>query len=142
MRHASVRVGVHSPKGANFDSRFVSREGAKNAKERACDGFFVPSLEEISSATEFRSLRFLRVLRVRNAFAKRGECTRRIRRIFDRRLFSRPGCPPQKSRMSAASDSFIHSAALLFSTCAYSEVVVVLWIVWITHTPPHIYGFL
>ena len=66
---------VHSPKGANFDSRFVSREGAKNAKERACDGFFVPSLEEVSSATEFRSLRVLRVLRVRNAFAPFGECT-------------------------------------------------------------------
>jgi hypothetical protein len=38
---------VHSPKGANFDSRFVSREGAKNAKEKACDGFSVPSLEEM-----------------------------------------------------------------------------------------------
>jgi hypothetical protein len=54
---------VHSPKGANFDSRFVSREGAKNAKarrtrrreeregaknakEKACDGFSTPSLEE------------------------------------------------------------------------------------------------
>jgi hypothetical protein len=72
---------VHSPKGANFDSRFVSREGAKNAKERACDGFFVPSLEEVSSATEFRSLRVLRVLRVRNAFAPFGECTPREGRI-------------------------------------------------------------
>ena len=69
---ARVR-GVHPQFGANFDSRFVSREGAKNAKERACDGFFVPSLEEVSLATEFRSLR---VLRVRNAFAPFGECTR------------------------------------------------------------------
>jgi hypothetical protein len=51
---------VHSPKGANFDSRFVSREGAKNAKERACDGFFVPSLEEDSSTMEFSLLCVLR----------------------------------------------------------------------------------
>jgi hypothetical protein len=67
---------VHSPKGANFDSRFVSREGAKNAKEKACDGFSVPSLEKVSSATEFRPLCVLRVLRVRNAFAPHGGCTR------------------------------------------------------------------
>jgi hypothetical protein len=45
---------VHPQLGANFDSRFVSREGAKNAKEKACDGFSVPSLEKVSSATEFR----------------------------------------------------------------------------------------
>jgi hypothetical protein len=67
--------GVHSPKGANFDSRFVSREGAKNAKEKACDGFSVSSLEKVSSATEFRPLR---VLRVRNIFAPFGECTRGV----------------------------------------------------------------
>ena len=83
MRFSHTKIfaphcGVHSPKGANFDSRFVSREGAKNAKERACDGFFVPSLEEVSSATEFRSLRVLRVLRVRNAFAPFGECTQAV----------------------------------------------------------------
>ena len=70
-------LGMHPQLGADFDSRFVSREGAKNAKERACDGFFVPLLEEVSSATEFRSLRVLRVLRVRNAFAPFGECTPR-----------------------------------------------------------------
>ena len=68
---------VHSPKGANFDSRFVSRAGAKNAKEKAFYGFSAPSFEEGSSATEFRSLRVLRVLRVRNAFAPFGECTPR-----------------------------------------------------------------
>jgi hypothetical protein len=45
--------------GVHFDSRFVSREGAKNAKEKACDGFSVPSLEKVSSATEFRPLRVL-----------------------------------------------------------------------------------
>jgi hypothetical protein len=48
---------MHSPKGANFDSRFSLRKAATNAKEKACDGFFVPSLEEVSSATEFRPLR-------------------------------------------------------------------------------------
>jgi hypothetical protein len=45
--------------GTNVDGRFFSREAAKNAKERACDGFCVPSLEEISSATEFRPLHVL-----------------------------------------------------------------------------------
>ena len=53
-----------------------SREGAKNAKEKACDGFSVPSLEKFSSATEFRHLCVLRVLRVRDIFASFGECTR------------------------------------------------------------------
>jgi hypothetical protein len=51
---------VHPQLGANFDSRFVSREGAKNAKEKACDGFSVPSLEEDFSAMEFRLLCVLR----------------------------------------------------------------------------------
>jgi hypothetical protein len=37
-----------------------SREAAKNAKEKAFFGFYAPSLEEDSSATEFRSLRVLR----------------------------------------------------------------------------------
>jgi hypothetical protein len=45
--------------GTNVDGRFFSREAAKNAKERACDGFCVPSPEEISSATEFRPLHVL-----------------------------------------------------------------------------------
>ena len=65
-----------SAKRANFDSRFVSREGAKNAKEKACDGFSVPSREKFSSATEFRPLCVLCVLCVRNIFAPFGECTR------------------------------------------------------------------
>jgi hypothetical protein len=68
-------IGVYPPFGANFDSRFVSREGAKNAKEKGCDGFSVPSLEKVSSATEFRLLCVLRVLRVRNIFAPFGEYT-------------------------------------------------------------------
>jgi hypothetical protein len=46
-----------------------SREAAKNAKEKAFHDFSAPSLEENSSATKFRLLRVLRVLRVRNAFA-------------------------------------------------------------------------
>jgi hypothetical protein len=40
-----------------------SREAAKNvknAKKRVCYGLFVPSLEEFSSAMEFRPLRVLR----------------------------------------------------------------------------------
>jgi hypothetical protein len=37
-----------------------SREAAKNAKEKACDGFSVPPLEEDYSATEFKPLRVLR----------------------------------------------------------------------------------
>jgi hypothetical protein len=45
---------------ANFNRRFAAREAAKNAKEKACDGFFVPSLEEDFSATKFRPLRVLR----------------------------------------------------------------------------------
>ena len=68
---------MHSPKGANFDDRFSSREAAKNAKEKACDGFSVPSLEEIffgdGIQTSSRSLR----LRVRNAFAPNGGCALR-----------------------------------------------------------------
>jgi hypothetical protein len=59
---------MHSQFEANFDSRFSSREAAKNAKEKACDGFSVPSPEEFSLVTEFRPLRILRILRVRNAF--------------------------------------------------------------------------
>jgi len=39
-------------------------KNAKNAKEKVCDGFSVPSLEKFSSATEFRPLCVLRVLRV------------------------------------------------------------------------------
>jgi hypothetical protein len=62
---------VHSQFEVNFDSRFSSREAAKNAKnakEKACDGFSVPSPDEVSLVTEFRPLRVLRVLRVKNAF--------------------------------------------------------------------------
>jgi hypothetical protein len=54
---------VHPQFGANFDSRFSSREAAKNAKnakEKACDGFSSPLLEEDSLTTEFRPLRVLR----------------------------------------------------------------------------------
>jgi hypothetical protein len=51
---------VHPQLGANFDSRFVSRKGAKNAKEKAFDDFSVPSLEEDFSATEFGPLCVLR----------------------------------------------------------------------------------
>jgi hypothetical protein len=54
---------VYPQFGANFDSRFFSREAAKNAKEKVLYGFSVHSLEEDSSATEFRPLRVLRVLR-------------------------------------------------------------------------------
>jgi hypothetical protein len=50
---------VHLQFGANFDSRFSSREAAKNAKEKACDGFSARLLEEISSAMEFSPLRVL-----------------------------------------------------------------------------------
>jgi hypothetical protein len=71
------RGAGHPRVGANFDSRFVSREGAKNAKEKVCDGFSVPSLEKFSSATEFRPRCVLRVLRVRDIFAPFGECTHR-----------------------------------------------------------------
>jgi hypothetical protein len=46
--------------GADFDGRFVSRKAAKNAKEKACGGSSAPSLEDVSSATEFRLLRVLR----------------------------------------------------------------------------------
>jgi hypothetical protein len=101
-------AGVHSPKGANFDSRFVSREGAKNAKEKACDGFSVHSLEKVSSATEFRPLcvlRVLRVLRVRDIFAPFGECTllqfgaNFDSRFSSRKAASREKCIFQKLRM-------------------------------------------
>jgi hypothetical protein len=51
---------VHSPKGANFDSRFVSREAAKNAKEKAAYCLSAHSLEQDFLATEFRPLRVLR----------------------------------------------------------------------------------
>jgi hypothetical protein len=51
---------IRSLFGANFDSRFFSREAAKNAKEKVLYGFSVHSLEEDSSATEFRPLRVLR----------------------------------------------------------------------------------
>ena len=68
---------MHPPFGVNFDSRFVSREAAeprsreaaknvknvknvKNAKKRVYYSLFVPSLEEFSSAMEFRPLRVLR----------------------------------------------------------------------------------
>ena len=63
---------------------FLTRSRKEREEKKSCDGFFVPSLEELSSATEFRSLRVLRVLyvlyvlcgfaasrlRVRNAFPK------------------------------------------------------------------------
>jgi hypothetical protein len=50
---------VHSPKGANFDDRFSSREAAKNAKKKALFSFSATWLEEISLATEFRPLHVL-----------------------------------------------------------------------------------
>ena len=55
--------GAYPQFGANFNTRFSSREAAQNAKEKGCDGFFVPALEEVSSATEFRLLRVFRVFR-------------------------------------------------------------------------------
>jgi hypothetical protein len=64
--------------GANFDSRFFSRQAAKNAKEKALYGFSAPSFEEVFSVMEFRPFRvfcILRVLRVRNAFTPNGGCT-------------------------------------------------------------------
>jgi hypothetical protein len=51
---------VHPQFRANFDSRFSSREAAKNAKENAFYDFSAPSPEEDSSAMEFRPLRVLR----------------------------------------------------------------------------------
>jgi hypothetical protein len=76
---------VHPPKGANFDSRFVSREGAKNVKEKACDGFSVPSLEKVSSATEFRPLC------VRDIFAPFGEWgVRKAQLISAKHAIARP----------------------------------------------------
>jgi hypothetical protein len=50
---------VHPASGADLDSRFVSREAAKNAKEKAVYGFFAPSPKENSSATLFRPLQIL-----------------------------------------------------------------------------------
>jgi hypothetical protein len=44
--HPTARA--HRQFGASFDSSLFSREGAKNAKEKACDGFSVPSLAEDS----------------------------------------------------------------------------------------------
>jgi hypothetical protein len=45
--------------GANFGSRFFSRQAAKNAKEKALYGFSAPSFEEFFSAMEFRLLSVL-----------------------------------------------------------------------------------
>ena len=56
--------------GQIFDRRFFSREAAK---EKDFYGFSALLFQEISSAMEFR---LLRVLRVRNAFAPHGGCTR------------------------------------------------------------------
>jgi len=50
----------HPQLGANFNSRFSSREAAKNAKEKTVYGFSVPLLEQDFSAMEFRNLRVLR----------------------------------------------------------------------------------
>jgi hypothetical protein len=56
VRHRPLQcLGV--PESGDFDSRFSSREAAKNAKGKACYGFSALSLEEASSATEFRFLR-------------------------------------------------------------------------------------
>jgi hypothetical protein len=46
--------------GANFTSRFFSREAAKNAKEKAFYDFSVLLLQEDFSAMEFRLLCVLR----------------------------------------------------------------------------------
>jgi hypothetical protein len=51
------------------DAVFFSREAAKNAKEMALYGYSAPSLEEVFSATEFKSLRVLCVLCVLCGFA-------------------------------------------------------------------------
>jgi hypothetical protein len=50
---------AHPQFRANFNSRFSSREAAKNAKEKAICGFSAPAFEEVSSAMEFRHLRIL-----------------------------------------------------------------------------------
>jgi hypothetical protein len=47
---------MHPQLGASFNSRFSSREAAKNAKEKACEGFSTLLLEEVSSEKEFRLL--------------------------------------------------------------------------------------
>jgi len=54
------RRRVHPQLEASFDSKFSSREAAKNAKEKACEGFSALLLEKVSSATEFRFLCVLR----------------------------------------------------------------------------------
>jgi hypothetical protein len=54
---------VHPPFGADFDSRFSSREERKERKERegkSFYGFSSPSLEEDSSVMGFGPLRVLR----------------------------------------------------------------------------------
>jgi hypothetical protein len=55
-------IGGERKKGRGRKGRGERKKSshAKNAKEKACDGFSVPSLEKISSATEFRPLRVLR----------------------------------------------------------------------------------
>jgi hypothetical protein len=53
---------VHPQSGANFNSRFSSREAAKNvknAKEKNVYGLSAPSLEQDFLATKFRHLRVL-----------------------------------------------------------------------------------
>jgi hypothetical protein len=47
---------VHPQFRANFDSRFFSREAAKNAKKKFL-WLSAHSLEKVSSVTEFRHLR-------------------------------------------------------------------------------------
>ncbi len=146
----------HPPKGANFDSRFVSREGAKNAKERACDGFFVPSLEEVSSATEFRSLR---VLRVRNAFAVWGEflcaktspltpspcdfaCVWPVPRSMRRAKSRRRGAVDHRMRLrSQAIEVCVDESPRLLMTfapnCGYTHVprIRCIWLDWLSSCP-------
>ena len=71
---------VHSPKGANCDSRFSSREAAKNAKERAFYGESAPYwrkfLRRLNSDI-FAFFAFFAASRlcVRNAIRPNGGCT-------------------------------------------------------------------
>jgi hypothetical protein len=51
---------VHPPFGADFDSRFSSREERKEREGKSFYGFSSPSLEEDSSVMGFGPLRVLR----------------------------------------------------------------------------------
>jgi hypothetical protein len=58
-------MGASAVRGEFRQQIFLTRsreaaKNAKNAKEKACDGFSSPLLEEDSLTTEFRPLRVLR----------------------------------------------------------------------------------